>query len=389
MSFNFDEQFDELKNEYLHSIVDDLDQIEGLLVKDSFSTDDVKEVFRTIHSLKGGASSHEMTLLGTICHHFEDFISNHLSQKEISSDLIDTALKFVDLLRKATKDFQESDVTNFQKYIDQLAELRVGDVEEHQEYKGRILVVEGTVTMANIIKKGLSQIGYDCTLAKNGLAAFNRLVTEKFDVLITSLNIEQLDGISLITAVKTTNNVNSNIPTVVISASTNIKDRFPREYRPSFVIEKNTQLMKNLMGILENAFNEEGDSLPSQEDIAGPEKILYVEDDPRMQKLFALALKKYANVEVEFATTREEALRKCKSFKPQLLLLDNFLKGCTGQDIFNDVLDQRIPSIFLTASEAAVDVKSLGKHKEFLGIITKPFRPGAIYGQVCRFYKNR
>lgn len=388
MSFNFDAQFDELKNEYLHSVVDDLDQIEGSLVKDDFSNDDVKEVFRTIHSLKGGASSHEMTTLGTICHHFEDFISSHLSKSPSESQSIDHALKYVDLLRNIVRDYKDNNQSNFQKYADIMAELRVGDVEKHIEYKGRVLVVEGTTTMANIIKKGLSSTGYDCTLTKNGLAAFNRLVTEKFDVLITSLNIEQLDGISLITAVKSTNNMNANIPTIVISASTNIKDRFPKEFRPSYIIEKNTQLMGNLAGILEKSISGEEDGMIN-DDTVGPEKILYVEDDPRMQKLFELAMKKYAHVEVEFASTREEAIRKCKSFKPDILLLDNFLKGCTGQDIFHDVIDLRIPSIFLTASEAAVDVKSLSKHKEYLGIITKPFRPGAIYGQVSRFYKNR
>jgi len=387
MTFSLDDQFDELKTEYLHSIVDDLDQIEGILVKDNLTNDDVKEIFRTIHSLKGGASSHEMTHIGTICHHFEDFISNHLSS-DLKSQNVDHSLKYIDLLRNVTKDYKDNSVINFQEYNDSLAELRVrGDVEEHIKYRGRVLVVEGTTTMANIIKKGLSQSGYDCTLTKNGLAAFNRLITEKFDVLITSLNIEQLDGISLITAIKSTNNLNANIPTIVISASTNIKDRFPREFRPSYVIEKNTQLMGNLSEILDKAIS--GEEELGNEELAGPEKILYVEDDPRMQKLFALALKKHTNVEVEFASTRKEAIRKCKSFKPDVLLLDNFLKGCTGQDIFHDVLDLRIPSIFLTASEGAVDVKNLGKHKEFLGIITKPFRPGAIYGQVTRFYKNR
>jgi CheY-like chemotaxis protein len=386
MSFNLDEQFDELKNEYLHSITDDLDQIEGALVKDDVSKDDVKEIFRTIHSLKGGASSHEMTVIGTICHHFEDYISAHLSN-DITSQNIDHCLKYVDLLRNITRDYRDKKDINFQQCQDALAELRIGDVEESIEYKGRVLIVEGTTTMANIIKKGLSMSGYDCTLTKNGLAAFNRLITEKFDILVTSLNIEQLDGISLITATKATNNVNANIPSIVISASTNIKDRFPREFRPSFVVEKNTELMNNLNSILEKVMAGEEDG--ANEDLSGPEKILYVEDDPRMQKLFGLAMKKHSNVEVEFASNREEAIRKCKSFKPDVLLLDNFLKGCTGQDIFNDVLDMRIPSIFLTASEAAVDVKALGKHKEFLGIITKPFRPGAIYGQVSRFYKNK
>lgn len=387
MTFNLDDQFDELRKEFLLNMDEDLDQIEALIISDKVNEEDIKEIFRKVHSLKGAASSHELPIIGSICHYFEDYITSYVKIKELDSQVVDTVLKYIDLLNKCRDEYQKGVSPNYNSYLEYLSKLNILKIEKEIEYKGKVLIVDSTSTMSNFLKKGLKELGYDCYQTKNGLSAFNRLVTEKFDAVISSLNLEQLDGVSLVTAVKSTNNINANISTIIISASSNIKDRFPRDFRPDALINKDTQMIKEIEKALEKALQKDGDDTLSFTN--GPEKIIYVEDDPRMQKLFQLAMKKHPSVQIEFTTTIEETVRKCKSFKPDLLLLDNFLKGFTGKDVFDATIQFSVPTIFLTASEGAVDTASLQPHREYLGIITKPFRPSSIYGQICRFYKNR
>jgi len=75
----------------------------------------------------------------------------------------------------------------------------------------------------------------------------------------------------------------------------------------------------------------------------------------------------------------------CKVFKPEIIILDQFLGAEKGEDIFMDLLDYCIPIVFLTGSESSINVEKLRKHREFKGIIAKPFRPAAIYNQICQF----
>ena len=108
-----------------------------------------------------------------------------------------------------------------------------------------------------------------------------------------------------------------------------------------------------------------------------------------MQKLMSLSLEKYNDVKLSLSNNIDSTLEILKTEKPDIVLLDNFLQGTSGYEVFLAIKAHSIPSIFLTASSSSVPVLKLKEHKEFLGIVTKPFRPGAIYGQIKRFYNDR
>ncbi|EQC46209.1 response regulator [Bacteriovorax sp. Seq25_V] len=369
-----------LKNDYLVSINEDIDKLQSLFLKSKISAEEESCIFRIIHSIKGSGATYDFYMLSTIAHQLEDFLANN-NFKSLTEDEKDCLLKFIDILTLVINDYSKNDTKNFDHYLNVLSNIQQLEASKQEYYGGKILVVDATTTMGNLLKRTLEEKGYQCSISKNGLSAFNRLVNEKYDAVFTSLNLEILDGVSLTSALKSTSNINSNIPVAVISASTNIESRFPVHSRPDYIISKDDNLIESINNTLEKIFTES--HLTSKQD--GPERILYVEDDPKMQKLFKLSIQKTEGVEVEIATDKKSAIEKCKQFKPDIIILDQYLKNEKGEDIFIELLDFNIPIIFLTGSEGSIDVEKLKNHSEFKGIITKPFRPAAIYNQICQF----
>lgn len=384
MSVNIDKEFEELRKDFLYHAEDLTLKLNSIISNQDLDKETFKEVFRIVHSLKGGAASHEFTNLSTICHHFEDFLTLKLVDDLQNNEHYETCLKFTDILEEVIKKKIKGEEILFSKYIEQISYLNLPEAETSQGFKGQILVVDNTKTIGSIVKKSLEDTGYACTLTKDGLVAFNKLVTKKFDALISSINLSPFDGISLVTALRSTNNINADIPTLVISASKNIVERFPKDYRPNKVVVKDEQFIENLNHSLEDLFSAQTNDLTF-----GPKNILYVEDDPKMQKLMQLSLKKNGEVKLSFAEDMMTALKIIEDKVPDVVLLDNFLKNTTGYEVFQAIKEFKVPVIFLTASGSSVPVEKLKKEKEFLGIITKPFRPGAIYGQIKRFYSDR
>ncbi len=386
MSIDYDQEFEELKDEYLLHIEDLIEQLQSILGHNELDSEKFKEIFRIVHSIKGGAASHEITQISLTSHHFEDFLVNKLSKNLSNTEHRESCLKFVSILEDIGSKLKAKEEVHFNQYLDEISNIHISDMESAKNYKGNILVVDNTSTMGNLVKNSLQQMGYHCTLSNNGLTAFNRLVTQKFDAVISSMNLNQLDGISLISALKATNNINADIPVLITSASKNVLERFPKDIRPNKVVFKDENFIAHIEQALSETFDK---SAGSQNEGIGPKRVLYVEDDPKMQKLMQLSLKKIPHVTLSLAHDLESAIEKVNESKPDIILLDNFLKNTSGEEVFYKLLEESIPTLFLTASESSVPVKKLTKHGEFLGIITKPFRPGAIYGQIKRFYNDK
>lgn len=370
----------DLKNDYLVSINEDVEKLQSLFLKSGISEAEESAIHRIIHSIKGSGATFDFYLLSTIAHQLEDFIANNDLQS-LNEDDRDCLLKFIDILSLTVNDYARDDISKFDHYLNELSNIQQVQASRQEYYGGKVLVVDATTTMGNLLKRTLEEKGYQCSIARNGLSAFNRLVNEKYDAVFTSLNLEILDGVSLTTALKSTNNINSNIPVAVISSSKNVDSRFPEHSKPDYIIYKDDALITHITDALESIFSKEHATTKQ----SGPSKILYVEDDLKMQKLFRLSIQKTEGVEVAIAKDKASAIEMCKVFKPEIIILDQFLGAEKGEDIFMDLLDYCIPIVFLTGSESSINVEKLRKHREFKGIIAKPFRPAAIYNQICQF----
>ena len=67
----------------------------------------------------------------------------------------------------------------------------------------RLLVVDDSSTMRRIIRNNLKAVGYeDVVEAENGESALARLTTDKVEVIITDWNMPVMNGIELVTKLR-------------------------------------------------------------------------------------------------------------------------------------------------------------------------------------------
>jgi two-component system chemotaxis response regulator CheY len=66
----------------------------------------------------------------------------------------------------------------------------------------RIMTVDDSASIRRMVAFTLKQHGYDITEAVNGAEALKKLEKEKIDMLITDINMPELDGIGLVRKVR-------------------------------------------------------------------------------------------------------------------------------------------------------------------------------------------
>ncbi|WP_457600357.1 chemotaxis response regulator CheY [Hydrogenivirga sp.] len=82
----------------------------------------------------------------------------------------------------------------------------------------RILVVDDMSTMRRIIRTILNQLGYsNIEEAENGKQALAKLKKEKFDFVVTDWNMPEMDGLSLVKAIRSDDEL-KHIPVLMVTA---------------------------------------------------------------------------------------------------------------------------------------------------------------------------
>jgi two-component system, OmpR family, response regulator len=113
--------------------------------------------------------------------------------------------------------------------------------------------------------------------------------------------------------------------------------------------------------------------------VSPPLKVLYVDDEPDIREVGAMALELDGSMEVTTASSGPEALTLLEGGgRPDVILLDVMMPGMDGPAALNELKKRpelaQIPVIFITARAQAHELArfvSLGA----IGVITKPFDP--------------
>lgn len=108
------------------------------------------------------------------------------------------------------------------------------------------------------------------------------------------------------------------------------------------------------------------------------ERILYVEDEPDIREVAAIALEAVGGYTLRVCHSGGEALAVAEAFAPDLLLLDVMMPGMDGPTTLSELRKipalADTPAVFMTAkvqpSEVA-EYRAMGA----LGVVPKPFDP--------------
>lgn len=84
----------------------------------------------------------------------------------------------------------------------------------------KILIVEDERPISDLIKINLSDAGYDCTCAYDGLEAANILESHTFDLILLDIMLPEIDGYELLEYIKPLD-----IPVIFLTAKSALNDR--------------------------------------------------------------------------------------------------------------------------------------------------------------------
>ncbi|KXU89772.1 hybrid sensor histidine kinase/response regulator [Paraburkholderia monticola] len=88
----------------------------------------------------------------------------------------------------------------------------------------RVLVVDDSLTVRELERKLLATRGYDVTIAVDGMDGWNAVRGERFDLVITDIDMPRMDGIELVTLIKRDPQLQA-LPVMVVSYKDREEDR--------------------------------------------------------------------------------------------------------------------------------------------------------------------
>jgi DNA-binding response OmpR family regulator len=86
----------------------------------------------------------------------------------------------------------------------------------------RILVVEDSLRMSEVLKRGLTEECYAVDVEADGLAGLQQARSGDYDIILLDVNLPGLDGFSFIRKLRETR---SDIPVIIVSARDKVQDR--------------------------------------------------------------------------------------------------------------------------------------------------------------------
>jgi two-component system chemotaxis response regulator CheY len=80
-----------------------------------------------------------------------------------------------------------------------------------------ILIADDSPTIRKFVSVSLSMQGFDVVSASDGMEAAEKLPMHRFDLIITDLNMPNMDGFELIKTIRT-NELYKNVPIIILSS---------------------------------------------------------------------------------------------------------------------------------------------------------------------------
>lgn len=121
--------------------------------------------------------------------------------------------------------------------------------------------------------------------------------------------------------------------------------------------------------------------------MSGQTRILYIDDEPDIRLIVEMALKMRPEIEVRTAESGEAglAMLRWSDWMADLVMVDVMMPGLTGPDVLAalraDPRFGKVPVIFVTARARPQDIRDYIEQGA-KGVITKPFDPISLAGQV-------
>lgn len=240
----------------------------------------------------------------------------------------------------------------------------------------KVLIISRPSVIITSLQKYLEEKGDIVQLISSGTDGLKYLFEEKYDLLLSSVDLEGVDGVQLLKILKSSNSFNTNIETVMLTSGESIEKIFSNDNRPDFILIKDQNLLNNFDKIyLKTGAKKEA-----------PVKILYIDDDKFVQKMVKLWLSKEGNIHL----TQCDSVASLQGIEEKdfdLIVSDNIL----GDGEFHDVLKylqstelRGIPIIIYTGTVGKLNIEDLQRSGNIIDILPKPFEMSIFMQKVAK-----
>lgn len=249
----FQQILQQLRNTFLEDMQEKLDRLDQLLVameETGVDRESFNEFYRIIHSLKGSGGTFGLHIVTTICHQLEDQLNTTDGGAKYPPGLIAISLNYVDLLRMTLEQIHAGN-TDFPLIEERLNGLR----KQLTKKQFRVLIVDNSKLSTQIYLMALAELPVQPVIIDDGLVALRRVLTEHFDLLITTNEIPVLSGTALIGALKLSATRNHGINTILITSNRKIATYINRSTDADCIIVKDAELAQNLVDATKRALS--------------------------------------------------------------------------------------------------------------------------------------
>lgn len=252
---NFLQHLAELKKEFLSNLRYEFDEWESILIKiehkDHFSENQI-DLMRKVHSLKGTAGTYNVGIMTTIAHKFEEILTNlsNMRGQNIKNE-VDVCLNYVDSLKDVLT-IELSDISQSEKDI-QFNQLWTRF--NKSDTTKKILVASGSRLVVNFIKNSprfeQSGVFLNIDYFKNGYTALGELLKYPYDIAIVDNQLDQLNGIPLISAIKQSPK-GKNLFTILMSSNEIKQESMISTTSPNLFMNKDKESMEKIVDTILN-----------------------------------------------------------------------------------------------------------------------------------------
>lgn len=227
-----------LQADFLGELGERIDKLEDLTMafeQGRFAQSDFDALYRSVHSLKGTAGTFGFPIVTAVCHAYEDYLN---SDADKTPEYLSHCLSYIDLLRSAA----ERILQGRNVFADIEAGIRqLGERHFAKPYSA--MLIEPSKLTAEICKQALAKLPIRIVQANDGLQGLGRLLTEPFDLLITSQEVKTLNGVALIAALRLSNRPGQAIKAILLTSQ---PGRIDTPILPDRIVRKDLHVGENL-----------------------------------------------------------------------------------------------------------------------------------------------
>lgn len=262
--------------------------------------------------------------------------------------------------------------------------------------KRSVLVIDDDKTIRKLINHHLKLNNFNPFEAENSSQAFDILKKEKIDLVLSDVTMDGMDGFEFCQKVRENEN-HRFLPFIFVTAKNTLEDKSKAiEAGGDDIITKPFEIKELILKT--QALIRRSDiyrtygirkSLKKSFEEVTP-KILFVDDDPSMSKLFKFNLEK-AGYDCSVANGVDEAMEMIKNYIPDVIVSDIMMPKTDGFEFRRMLLEmpslKDIPFIFLTAKGSEEDILD-GYDLGITDYVVKTAGPKLVVAKVSAIIKS-